>query len=89
MGARPYHPLDRSIGLASRARRRLLELSQEEVADAMRLLGHPTWTRATVSEVERGGRTVGVSELVGLANALHASPRDLCPEVAYDGGSVA
>jgi hypothetical protein len=38
----------------------------------MRELGHP-WSRATVSEVERRGRTVTVDELLALALVFEAN----------------
>jgi transcriptional regulator with XRE-family HTH domain len=45
----------------------LLRLTQDEVAERMRSLGHSTWSRATVSEIERYGRSLSVDELVSLA----------------------
>lgn len=51
---------------ANLAREREIQgLTQEEVAERMRQLGHE-WVRATVSEVERLGRLVSVEELGGL-----------------------
>jgi transcriptional regulator with XRE-family HTH domain len=54
-----------------RARRALLNLSQSDLADAMRELGH-RWNRATVAAVEAGTRSVSTDELVGLALVLDA-----------------
>jgi hypothetical protein len=39
----------------------------------MQVLGHKTWRRVTVSEVERGRRNVTVPELVSLVVVLGAS----------------
>ena len=36
----------------------------------MRELGQETWSRATVSELERGGRRISVDELPAIAIAL-------------------
>jgi transcriptional regulator with XRE-family HTH domain len=54
-----------------RARRALLNLSQTQLADAMRGLGH-RWNRATVAAVEGDARSVSTDELVGLALVLDA-----------------
>jgi transcriptional regulator with XRE-family HTH domain len=51
-------------------------LTQEQVAERMRGLGHD-WARATVSEVERQGRLVSVEELGGLALALSTTILEL------------
>jgi transcriptional regulator with XRE-family HTH domain len=50
--------------------------SQEDLAGRMRYLGHD-WSRATVSEVERSGRSVSLDEFFALAMALGVSPVDL------------
>ncbi len=49
--------------------RSLRHLSQTDVAESMRLLGHD-WSRVTVSEVEHGGREIKANELVALAFVL-------------------
>lgn len=54
-----------------RARRALLGLSQVDLADAMRSLGH-RWNRATVANVESNVRLVSTDELVSLALVLDA-----------------
>lgn len=60
-------------------------LSQQEIADRLEVLGHPSWHRQTVSQVERAERNVTVDELVSLALALEVavvtlfSPRRLVP----------
>lgn len=43
----------------------------------MRCLGHATWSRSTVSQIEGGGRSVTVDELVSLGIALSATLREL------------
>lgn len=57
--------------------RTLNNLEQTDVADRMRFLGHTTWTRATVSQVERGHRNVTVPELVALVLVLGLCIADL------------
>jgi transcriptional regulator with XRE-family HTH domain len=52
-------------------------MEQDHVATRMRLLGHTTWSRVTVSEVERGLRNVTVPELVSLAVVLGATIEQL------------
>jgi transcriptional regulator with XRE-family HTH domain len=56
--------------------RALRGIRQEELAERMRLLRHG-WSRATVSEVERGDRNVTVDELGSLAIALNAPLTEL------------
>jgi len=52
--------------------RRVLDLSQADLAERMANLGHG-WARQTVSEVERSRRGVSVDELLGLALAMQTS----------------
>jgi transcriptional regulator with XRE-family HTH domain len=59
-----------------RSLRSLRNLSQEDLAAAMRHLRHG-WSRATVSEVERGDRNITVDELAGLAIVLNVAPGEL------------
>lgn len=54
----------------------MLDLTQQDVADRMNLLGYP-WLRATVSDVERNNRAVTVDELVALALVFGVTPFDL------------
>jgi transcriptional regulator with XRE-family HTH domain len=56
---------------AERARRRL---SQQQVADGMRLLGYGNWYQQTAGAVERGDRDVQADELIALAEVLNAAP---------------
>jgi transcriptional regulator with XRE-family HTH domain len=49
------------------------ELSQEDVAERMERLGHATWTRQTLGQVENANRNVTVDELVSLAAALQTN----------------
>lgn len=60
-----------------RSVRQRKQLKQGDLAERMNVLGHSNWSRATVSEVERGGRTVSFPEFVALAIALGASPAEL------------
>src|SRR5918992_5014083 len=53
-----------------RAFRVLRRISQSDLAAAMHGHGHHTWSRATVSEVERYGRTVSIDELASAAVVL-------------------
>jgi transcriptional regulator with XRE-family HTH domain len=62
------------VGQRCKQARRLHDgLSQEEVAERMVTLGHETWTRQTVGQVEAATRNLTVDELVSLAAALQAS----------------
>jgi transcriptional regulator with XRE-family HTH domain len=54
-----------------RARRALAKLSQADLAEAMRTLGHG-WSRQTVGVVEGNARSISTDELVGLALVLDA-----------------
>lgn len=49
-------------------------LTQEMVARGMNQLGFAEWSRPTVSEVERGRRSVSATELVGLGLVLGVPP---------------
>ncbi|MBA3432159.1 MAG: helix-turn-helix transcriptional regulator [Actinobacteria bacterium] len=51
--------------------------SQRSLAETMRLVGSHNWTDVTVSNVERGERSVSVAELGTLAFILGASPAEL------------
>jgi transcriptional regulator with XRE-family HTH domain len=46
------------------------------------------WSHTTVSEVERGRRSVSVDELVSLAIVLGVSPTDLLDPVGADGSRM-
>jgi transcriptional regulator with XRE-family HTH domain len=69
-----------------RAYRLLRRLKQDDVADRMRGLRHQTWTRQTVSDVERVRRNLTVDELVGLSFVFGVSLNDLLDPVPVDGG---
>jgi len=71
------------------AYRSLRRLSQEELARQMLNLGHASWSRATVSEVERGGRTVTVDELLALALIFGTPIGDLLDPAGLDGRATA
>lgn len=55
-----------------RDRRQLARLTQPELARRVNLLGF-AWSRQTLSDIERGGRSVSVEELAGLALTLGVS----------------
>lgn len=59
-----------------RAARARLDWSQEHVAGRMATMGHE-WSRATVSEVERSGRSVSMDEFFAVAMALGVNPLEL------------
>jgi transcriptional regulator with XRE-family HTH domain len=69
-----------------RAYRLLRRLKQDDVADRMRELRHQTWTRQTVSDVERVRRNLTVDELVGLSFLFGVSLNELLDPVPIDGG---
>jgi len=46
------------------------DISQQEVADAMRALGFTEWRRQTLGSAEHGSRRVSIEELFGLADVL-------------------
>jgi transcriptional regulator with XRE-family HTH domain len=68
-----------------RAYRLLMRLSQGDLAKRMRAMGYEKWSQATVSEVERYGRTVAIDELFPLAQVLEATPADLLDPQGPDG----
>jgi transcriptional regulator with XRE-family HTH domain len=70
-----------------RGYRLLRRLKQDDVADGMRKLRHHTWTRQTVSDVERVQRNLTVDELVGLSIVLELSLNELLDLVPVGGGS--
>jgi transcriptional regulator with XRE-family HTH domain len=70
MGKTSAH--DVVIGRNLRILRAHRRLQQRDVADRM-VPAHPTWTRQTVSDVERGRRAVLVSEAVDLAAIFRVS----------------
>jgi Zn-dependent peptidase ImmA (M78 family)/DNA-binding XRE family transcriptional regulator len=63
---------DSTIGLAVKELRTRMGLSQDELA-AMATLGH----KQTVSEIERGRRSLKATELVRIARVLHVEANDL------------
>jgi transcriptional regulator with XRE-family HTH domain len=67
------------------AYRSLQRLSQEDLARKMVDHGHPSWSRATVSEVERGRRTVTIDELLALALVFNAPIGRLLDPAGLDG----
>jgi transcriptional regulator with XRE-family HTH domain len=69
-----------------RAYRLLRRLKQDDVAAGMRDLRHHTWTRQTVSDIERVQRNLTVDELVGLSIVLELSLNELLDPVPVGGG---
>ena len=67
----------RHVGERAGEWRRVRNLSQEEVAERMETLGHTTWRRQTVAQVEAAARSLTVDELVSLAMAVECTVRDL------------
>lgn len=59
-------PVSRYVGEIVRQERRARDWTQTFLAERMVTAGEPSWSRATVSEVERGNRNVTVDELVSL-----------------------
>lgn len=57
------------IGMNVAALREGESLSQEALADAMRLCGH-RWTQATVWSIEKGKRAIKLTEALDLADIL-------------------
>jgi transcriptional regulator with XRE-family HTH domain len=60
-----------------RGLRALHDLSQDDLAEKMRHLRHNSWSRATVSEIEREDRSVTIDELASLAVVLNVGPGEL------------
>jgi transcriptional regulator with XRE-family HTH domain len=69
-----------------RGYRLLRRMKQDDVAEAMQNLRHHTWTRQTVSDVERVQRNLTVDELVGLSIVLGLSLNELLDPVPVGGG---
>ena len=78
--------LSDAIAEKVRAYRLLRRMKQDDVADGMRELRHHTWTRQTVSDVERVQRNLTVDELVGLSIVFRLSLNELLDPVPVDGG---
>lgn len=71
-----------------RAYRLLRRLKQEEIADGMQGLRHTTWSRQTVSDVERGRRNLTVDELAGLSLLLQVPLIKLLDPEPLEGGQA-
>lgn len=61
------------VGRRASEMRRVRNMSQDEIADRMVTLGHSTWRRQTVSQVESADRSLTVDELVSLAVVLEST----------------
>jgi transcriptional regulator with XRE-family HTH domain len=85
-GRQPYEGaqfLSQVLAENVRASRQEAQWSQDGLAERMADLGHG-WVRATVSEVERGGRNVTVDELGALAIVLGTTIGDLLDPAAWE-----
>jgi transcriptional regulator with XRE-family HTH domain len=78
--------LSDAIAEKVRAYRLLRRMKQEDVAEKMRKLRHHTWTRQTVSDIERLQRNLTVDELVGLSIVFELSLNELLDPVPVGGG---
>lgn len=67
-----------------RSWRGLRRLSQTDLAERMVALGHPTWSQAAASSIERYNRAVTIDELGSLALILELSPADLLDPAGPD-----
>lgn len=63
---------DAALGVTVRRVRRnkYPDMTQDELASYVQADGHSTFSRAALSEVERGNRSLKVSELVSLTSCL-------------------
>jgi transcriptional regulator with XRE-family HTH domain len=62
--------LSQIVGKRVSDSRRVAKLSLDTVAERMQVLGHTSWRRQTVAQVESATRNVTVDELIALAAAL-------------------
>jgi transcriptional regulator with XRE-family HTH domain len=63
--------LDRAVGIAVKASRIDRDRKQSQIAD------HMGWSAEIVSNIEQGRRTVTVSELILLAEAMGEDPQEV------------
>ena len=63
--------LDRAVGIAVKASRIDRDHKQSQIAD------HMGWSAEIVSNIEQGRRTVTVSELILLAEAMGEDPQEV------------
>ena len=79
-------PLAEVISRGLRFLRAEKKLSQTQLAQKMKEIGFPTWSRTTVAEVEGKGRGRGISfaELVGLTRALNTTVLDMIGSASAD-----
>jgi transcriptional regulator with XRE-family HTH domain len=66
--ARVAHPVDKHVGARLRLRRKVLEISQEKLAEALGI------TFQQVQKYERGGNRISASKLYAAARFLKTSP---------------
>ena len=77
MARRKSLSLEKSFGLRLRAKRDVLGVSQEELADRCGL--HPTY----VSQLERGLKSPSLNTLYALASALKVDVADLVRDLGH------
>lgn len=82
---RPPTPLGEVIASQLKALRQQREMSQQQLADAMEVLGAPL-DRSAIAKIESRTRGISAEEVVWLALALGCAPSALM--VPYDSGSV-
>jgi transcriptional regulator with XRE-family HTH domain len=73
-----------SIAGNVRQQRRLRDLSQQDMAERMTVLGYP-WSRATYSDVERHNRELTFDEVAALAIVLGLPPLELLDPLGPSG----
>ena len=81
-GRRP-NPVDLHVGGRVRMRRKLLGVSQEQLADSLGL------TFQQVQKYERGANRVSASMLYDISRVLHCDAGDLLPRGDWKAGGVA
>jgi transcriptional regulator with XRE-family HTH domain len=86
---RPAEPgarfLDDVVADNVRDLRALRHMSQKALAANMEKLGHDTWSAVTVSDIERGKRSLSFTEALALGLILEASPTDLADPTGIEG----
>ena len=80
--AEPAHPVDLYVGARLRIRRKMMGLSQTQVADALGI------TFQQIQKYERGANRVSASMLARIATTLKTPVAELFGEVSPERGSV-
>lgn len=74
---------DERIGAALKAARIGASITQQGMADTMRIFGHD-WTQPAVAKIELGKRPIRLSEAVALHTAFHFSLEMLTGITSFD-----